>query len=1651
MRVADKIKHQKGFSALELVAVVVILGILFAFAAPSLINWQKNLKLKELDDNARSIFMAAQSRLTSLHSTYGDDYIGTLGAKIAVPKASDGGTTNSGESSENAGGETPVPGSGSGSTEEGDTTPAGGETSDEGGSTGEGNKNEYQLRYVTNLPLYCLEGDDIKKANDDRKTLLPDGTIAPHLEKGYYVVEFDPEGATIFGVFYSEKEFTYRYTSDKYERENAFLIRKLEDRKSFTPLLGYYGTETVLRPEFRRLPQAKVEMTNGEELLLKVTIATPNPYPVGLEGNEWNKKVRMDVTLHGKNANGEDAALPIVRGADAHIDGEYTIALDTLKGINNLADSAGVKWYNSEADSETGTIYNLSTQLTGSTWAVKGRFKDWASMETSDEKSLVPGCDVYATVELYCVESENNSSRDDSYISSEITSGRPQNSLFEEIAENSKTAFIAYGRHLQNLDLSSWGDDVTTQKKNSEKITKAEQTKHIYFGDPKTEESEENSESELKSWKEIYNSKQFEAIWNGNLRKYDGNNYEICDLDAIPNSWAKKADTQDAAKKRAGLFSTFNVDAKDDSPDQIGRLENITLIDCKINGDGSDTGTLAGKTISTNITNCHVYLTKEKVKELKSTYPLSSYTDRYMVQGGSNAVGGLIGTMLNGTIENCSASTTLRGSSIIGGLVGQAGGNMDGFTFTGGDNTKELRIAMKNTYAACNLYKAGEGNLYVGGLVGYAKNGLLVIENCYAAGSIDGAQATGSGEVNGGIGGLIGWNISADNKTAGEVQIKNAYSATEISNRIATSIHRYQIFGATPPKPSYSKYSELVTKMDNVYYLEQNGVIYNTEGEKEFSDGGEIKSAKSISEWNNEFINAMKDSDKNKWINGNENLGVKGHPYQLGSIALVERYPYCALKNWKESEARHYGDWNENTAGDMGVFYWEKHDNDYALYTVGWSIEGEGFTKVDDLCRKYDCDKNITDYGYGLFWNKGRVGSVNNRDSKEITWMTTKEKKDDADVTGIRAALTDLYGDKYQLMVFNSEELQKHRKDLYVEGEVTTTNNGWLGWSEGKKNNQQLSQRRELVWNVNQDKPVIMNVLLNPDFAAAMKISVKLPNNAYKYKDSTDGFTDTTNDSTTYIGYWGKSRPYEVRNVSQLQNLNKYTINYIDVSQTHHIDGKNESFHPIGNKTNPFRGAYDGRYYQIKNLSIISDDVENVGLFGYTEGTVLQNIVMYSPQAQAQVRNSSVNEGDSNVGALVGVAKAMSYSISGKNRQGEVKNCAVAGYVVANDSVSNSVALGGLIGSSEVLVTNCSSDAAVVNTQQSSATTINMGGLIGSATGTIQNCYAGGVVYQGNKNEGSDKTIHQGGLIGSVGTSMLNINNVYSYCHLAWAGTSTANDKIQRHALWPQEIEKTGKNGYYYEVLASEAESYDAISLDYDGLRNLVDNEKHQLTGFGKTDEGHTHPVIVPDSHHEGSYPFPAVVKDKNEQYVHYGTWPVVNPLPQGDETNPFYLMDCEMIYGAEEFNWQSAASIKLYPITWEYGKKEGGFSGEPIVKLVDYTSNITENKIQLQNWIYLLVKKDFEDLRNWYFWNAIGSLDEEGKPVAVNTESSKLITIHDEEYYIAGQKSYANVGDSTVYFYRCADGGELPTNNWNKNPEDNCTFYITIPYKLSE
>ena len=260
-----------------------------------------------------------------------------------------------------------------------------------------------------------------------------------------------------------------------------------------------------------------------------------------------------------------------------------------------------------------------------------------------------------------------------------------------------------------------------------------------------------------------------------------------------------------------------------------------------------------------------------------------------------------------------------------------------------------------------------------------------------------------------------------------------------------------------------------------------------------------------------------------------------------------------------------------------------------------------------------------------------------------------------------------------------------------------------------------------------------------------------------------------------------------ISDATQLQSMNgdlsgKYVL-ATDIDAINSQDWDNgRGFAPVGDAASAFSGVLEGLGHQVDKLSINRPTTDNVGLFGITDGSVIQNIGL---------TNLNVL-GRDNVGGMAGVNK------------GSIGNAYVTGTIAA---VHNA---GGLAGVNDGTISNAYATSSI------NATGSVAGGMAGSlgSTGSISNAYASGVVTGGSV---------AGGLVGeSAGT----ISNTYASGLVT--GTSTGGlvasvtDGLVDSSYW--NTDSTGQ----------------ATSADGTGLSTAAMHDVNSFSGWDIDNQGGT-------------------------------------------------------------------------------------------------------------------------------------------------------------------------------------------------------------------
>lgn len=565
-------KKKKGYTLAEVLATVAILLILMAIAVPAIFSIRKNLRQKALDNKAELIYTAVQNNLVKLQSNGNSSLY-------------------DGEKTANAMGRTPS-----------DAT------------------KEQKLYYA----LSTEKADTTRAAS----VLVTTDTVDGELYNNYWVVEYNPESASVYAVFYSESDSIKPYDPNVYDS-----FRYKDNRLSDGARIGYYGGD-ALDGSNTAVLAPKITVTNEEKLVATITCMRPG---------QDDKKLGFDVVLSDDQGNKLNLSYKAVGDKLVHTADDLYLA-DQSPADQEKADS-------NEESSIVGRSYTLKITLDD----LKNEASRFVSIYGEKNQQLAnrkitplnAGTNLHIKITV----------RSDNYKIDGLATECTTNSLFAD-QSTSNQAVVYYGRHLQNLDLAS---GVT------EGITEAVVKNPVHF-----EKQEDKEEGDTSSWYSCYGDKAFTPITNTYLKKFSGERTAII-YHLTVKEGVKIAGTE---RKGAGMFAVL----KDSMTVENLRLAGTTIA---ITGEGKEkvsVGAIAGETTgSAKITNCEVYLDTEDIEG-------KNENDVWI--SGAGIQGGLIGhtnsvaeSGSSVTIVNSFAATVMDGREngttgdligTVGGLIGQA-------------------------------------------------------------------------------------------------------------------------------------------------------------------------------------------------------------------------------------------------------------------------------------------------------------------------------------------------------------------------------------------------------------------------------------------------------------------------------------------------------------------------------------------------------------------------------------------------------------------------------------------------------------------------------------------------------------------------------------------------------------------------------------------------------------------------------------------------------------------------------------------------------------------------------------------------------------------------------------------------------------------
>lgn len=216
---------------MEALLAVGLLTILLSVSALGITGVVRRLKIAELDNAAREIYMAAQNQAVLLSSN------GRLlqGVQKPLPGGSQGQYINQME-------HVPV---------------------DEIGSK------EITAYYV---------------AKADAGQLLSEESIDPTLWQGDFYIVYEPESASVLDVFFAEEPLT-EAAADFRTFYDTYRFMSREERSRLSPRLGHFGGEGAEVGRAVKLPAPLIRITNTETLTVEVSYRVPLSLAANLRNN----------------------------------------------------------------------------------------------------------------------------------------------------------------------------------------------------------------------------------------------------------------------------------------------------------------------------------------------------------------------------------------------------------------------------------------------------------------------------------------------------------------------------------------------------------------------------------------------------------------------------------------------------------------------------------------------------------------------------------------------------------------------------------------------------------------------------------------------------------------------------------------------------------------------------------------------------------------------------------------------------------------------------------------------------------------------------------------------------------------------------------------------------------------------------------------------------------------------------------------------------------------------------------------------------------------------------------------------------------------------------------------------------------------------
>lgn len=287
-------RNQSGYTMAELLAVVAIISVLMAVAIIGITSIQKNLRQKEMDDKAETIYVAVQNQITKLR---------TSGNEINYTSSADGGNA-------------------SGITKLSPDEPSDWQAPASIDAYGNLITEECNLWYLKQV----TEADKSANASIPSAAyyVMSSNTVDESLRGNYWVVEYDPASAYVYSVFYWENkdEALAEAGGNDYSFSNFDKLRDYKTRKGAGGYIGYYSG-SAFTGVGSISGSKEISVINGEKLY--------GVFQYGLSATT-KSEVKFTINLEDQHEHTRELTLSSKDGALNHIGKRYycTIMFDDL-------------------------------------------------------------------------------------------------------------------------------------------------------------------------------------------------------------------------------------------------------------------------------------------------------------------------------------------------------------------------------------------------------------------------------------------------------------------------------------------------------------------------------------------------------------------------------------------------------------------------------------------------------------------------------------------------------------------------------------------------------------------------------------------------------------------------------------------------------------------------------------------------------------------------------------------------------------------------------------------------------------------------------------------------------------------------------------------------------------------------------------------------------------------------------------------------------------------------------------------------------------------------------------------------------------------------------------------------------------------------